>query len=607
MCTSVCLFFVNFISSCSPIALTRLVESLMHYIPQPEIQLLKTQQHHISLTPPPPTTTIQVPAGGRIFDHSSKWYESSPQGEGIDAYQVSSSHQLFRFFDSDMHFEDQALCQLVRGLQRASPVQRERWFLGTIGARRRLTRKVEETALARVFNQRDEWSYMKQLAQAVFMRKSIKRLKLSVWDCFNTFDADDNGLLTPEEIFGAIRWLKVPNMDAEDVVDFVRAFDKNRDNCIGYKEFADMLRDPMKTNEDNEDEDEEVSKKERVNLKGLENEKIVPFGKDELRAIFLTRKRAEAKRQRDYLAELNLQNNKPEERLKSKRKKGDESNMSNPDVDLVLKKASYDFGGGYKPMGVRAIGQHSFVKLRDKIKRSEDEKKIPTYLQCSEGCVLSLRPPPKLVASNLTIWTITMDVKFNSLPSRGNVALLMRTGGDGADSLYVNSEGSVGTQSSFGSLKALSSNRWATVTVSRKDGKMSVFVNGTLSQSDLKSTSSLSSSKKCVFLFGHKDEKKNRCQGGSIRGLDLYANNAHGGNQVRESIDADYNFVLETRYANLCKVYGKSAVRSTLSKFMSLRPKPCSDAAFVMKLDEIGGSSLDEAYTKSIASLSGRK
>ena len=70
---------------------------------------------------------------------------------------------------------------------------------------------------------------MKQLGQAVFLRKSIERLGLSVWDTFNTFDADDNGKLSPEEIFGAVRWLKVPNMDAEDVVDFIRAFG-NRDN-----------------------------------------------------------------------------------------------------------------------------------------------------------------------------------------------------------------------------------------------------------------------------------------------------------------------------------------------------------------------------------------
>ena len=121
---------------------------------------------------------------------------------------------------------------------------------------------------------------------------------LSVWDTFNTFDADDNGKLSPEEIYGAVRWLKVPNMDAEDVVDFIRAFG-NRDNSLGYKQFADLLRDPMKE-VDVEDEDDRASKKTKVQLKGLVDEKIVPYGKDELRTIFISRRRAEAKRQREY-------------------------------------------------------------------------------------------------------------------------------------------------------------------------------------------------------------------------------------------------------------------------------------------------------------------
>ena len=211
---------------------------------------------------------------------------------------MTSTHHLFRFFDSDMHFDDTSLIQLTRGLQNSTPLQRERYFMSIIGARRRLTRKLEDTTLSRVFTHRDEWSYMKQLGQAVFLRKSIERLGLSVWDTFNTFDADDNGKLSPEEIFGAVRWLKVPNMDAEDVVDFIRAFG-NRDNSLGYKQFADLLRDPMKE-VDVEDEDDRASKKTKVQLKGLVDEKIVPYGKDELRTIFISRRRAEAKRQREY-------------------------------------------------------------------------------------------------------------------------------------------------------------------------------------------------------------------------------------------------------------------------------------------------------------------
>ena len=109
----------------------------------------------------------------------------------------------------------------------------ERYFMSSTGARRRLTRKLEDDTLPGVHTQRWmvlPWNSSVKLCSWEEHRE-IGTIGLGY---VQTFDADDNGKLSPEEIYGAVRWLKVPNMDAEDVVDFIRAF-CNRDNSLGYK------------------------------------------------------------------------------------------------------------------------------------------------------------------------------------------------------------------------------------------------------------------------------------------------------------------------------------------------------------------------------------
>jgi len=59
---------------------------------------------------------------------------------------------------------------------------------------------------------------------AVFVREAIRNLQLTIWEAFTIFDADNNGMLSPAELFGAMRWLGVPDCTAEDVVDFINAY-----------------------------------------------------------------------------------------------------------------------------------------------------------------------------------------------------------------------------------------------------------------------------------------------------------------------------------------------------------------------------------------------
>ena len=54
------------------------------------------------------------------------------------------------------------------------PSPSPQFFLATVGARRRMERKWQETPLAAVFSVEDEWVALKQRAQAAFVREALR-------------------------------------------------------------------------------------------------------------------------------------------------------------------------------------------------------------------------------------------------------------------------------------------------------------------------------------------------------------------------------------------------------------------------------------------------
>lgn len=79
------------------------------------------------------------------------------------------------------------------------------------------------------------WLALKQAAQAIFFREALKAKNLTLWEAFTAFDYDNTGMLSPSEFYGALVWLGVPDLTAEDVADFIEAADKNRDGIVVRK------------------------------------------------------------------------------------------------------------------------------------------------------------------------------------------------------------------------------------------------------------------------------------------------------------------------------------------------------------------------------------
>lgn len=230
-------------------------------------------------------------------------------------YEAVVAHSCFRFFDCDMHFNYRALNILVREL-RGSTRDRERFFNATIGCRRRMDRKWQDTPLAKVFTVPDEWIALKQKSQAVFFREALVARQLTHWEAFTAVDYDNNGLLSPAEFYGALLWLKVPGLTSEDVVDFLEAVDTNRDGLVDYQEYLDMLTPPGSLAAAHAVEQEHASLDDGSlassgsaaavgsDAASRVAEKVEPYGAELLREVIVHRRQAELLRVKEERAHL---------------------------------------------------------------------------------------------------------------------------------------------------------------------------------------------------------------------------------------------------------------------------------------------------------------
>jgi hypothetical protein len=169
--------------------------------------------------------------------------------------------------------------------------------------------KWQETPLAKVFSVVDEvmhiindydsgfylciqWVALKLNAQSSFVVEALKSRNTTLWEAFSSFDYDNNGILSPAEVYGALKWLNFPDLNADDVADFIEAADKNRDGMIDYKEYVDMLSIAT-VNAKNDLDDESNDQSQSTMLS-----KVEPYGADEIREVMIHRKQAELAHQR---------------------------------------------------------------------------------------------------------------------------------------------------------------------------------------------------------------------------------------------------------------------------------------------------------------------
>lgn len=135
--------------------------------------------------------------------------------------------------------------------------------------------------------------------------------------------SDGNGQISGPELYGAFQWLGMLHLlDGEDVVDCLEAVDKNRDNCIDYKEFMDEFAEQGNNEDDEDDEEVDVGSAGSGGSSGStaaavvrdasqegvqEIPTVAPFGHDEIRTIQLRRLRQNQSRHKEERETYKLQ------------------------------------------------------------------------------------------------------------------------------------------------------------------------------------------------------------------------------------------------------------------------------------------------------------
>ena len=184
---------------------------------------------------------------------------TSPAATAAPRFQRAAVHACFRFFDNDAHFSKPQVNTLIRTLQDTPPHLREKFFLGTMGCRRRMALKPTNTALRQIFQIERAANALKQRAHVSFLRRAIAARGLTLYEAFLAVDANSNGYIDPSEMYGAMDAFGVPATGPEDLVDFYQICDAAGSGAIDYRTWLDIF------DEDAELEDEHADDKEDEN------------------------------------------------------------------------------------------------------------------------------------------------------------------------------------------------------------------------------------------------------------------------------------------------------------------------------------------------------
>jgi Ca2+-binding EF-hand superfamily protein len=419
-------------------------------------------------------------------------------------YQGSVAHNSFRFFNSDTHYKPGDINVLLREIPE-QPIRRRLFFTATVACRRRLAKRWEQTPLAKLFTLEDQWSLLKQRAQAVRMREAIRARGLLLHDAFQKFDWDRNGFLSMGEMYGALEWLQLPGLTPQDVIFFMKNAGAETTQ-LSYNDFIALLL-PESGGEECADammledaqgpapEDARASQPARPKLK-REESRVAPKYEDELRELLaeqvsLQRKEEEAlekleARQASVAQEL-LQSENADSFGWMKSFHCSETKLTNPHTTRSA--VMYDFSKGVKgsrtgaPLWIEGRGKWQLVL----------EEGVNCYKGWEDN-FLVLRVPFRKNGSGMHLnqYTVSMHVKIRNVEwDDDHVGLLASQGwdqfskpkeGESCENAlaYLTDSGGIGCLGSFGERSAVKDGVWHTVhiAVDTVGGTMKTFCDG---------------------------------------------------------------------------------------------------------------------------------
>jgi len=291
--------------------------------------------------------------GNVVFDRTQGW-KPAPERQTLEAWQIA------RFMNNEMHFTNEQIAALMSILEAHTPRERMRYFEQILECRRRMQKKWTDTPVNKLFSLPTFAHLVKQRAQSWRMRTAIRQRNMLYYDAFLAFDANHNGLLAADELYGALEWLGVPNLTPGDVLDFIVTEDSHQDGNLRYKDFLELIKDP--------DADEDAAESEESSEYAKQDLPVItPKATEELAAL-LAERRAKLVQEEDEEAKRNEAERRKylrgllHEDVEKNRKREGGPNPKLCVYDEVTDILEYDFTKGYDPIHVAKGGDQTFSK-----------------------------------------------------------------------------------------------------------------------------------------------------------------------------------------------------------------------------------------------------
>jgi hypothetical protein len=223
-----------------------------------------------------------VPSNNCVLDQTRGFVEAETQ------FMQTRNYQCLRFFDSDLHYTDQDLNYVLRSLHPSPEKVRQAYFLQVIACRRRARQRWERCPIALVFDLKDPYTLLHQKTLGLCMRRDLEKRELHLADAFIAMNASHSGQLSADEVWGALRFCGMPDVTAEEVLDFIQVADTHHEGTIQYPDFLALLTG---SNEIEDDEDDAPGKGGQDAAKKRHLPTVVPHGGDELRQLRAAREK----------------------------------------------------------------------------------------------------------------------------------------------------------------------------------------------------------------------------------------------------------------------------------------------------------------------------
>lgn len=266
-------------------------------------------------------------------------------------------------------------------------------------------------------------------------------------------DYDRNGYLSPGEVWGGLQFLGLHSLNAQDVLDFVAYADMDVDGNLSFKEFIEVLHNPLCEEEStyqmiNNSRDEESSPPSRaasasssmlphVPLKRqLSMSAVPPVGEEELKDLLYCNQKEEERE--ENLVEISEKNE--EQRIQRELEEEeilqniDQDGGQNPKITSETFMIQYNFKTGKLPRYVTSRGDYAFKTDHDNTSSDSSSVDGTVYFtKVFQSSMLFVSLPPVSADSDvayvhggvgslggvgLNQYTAIIEVMFESMPQQ---------------------------------------------------------------------------------------------------------------------------------------------------------------------------------------------